>query len=90
MSTIRQSLDYKVNNLSQTWVGIAQQLIDRGDLGKIVDALTKVSDVIGGITSNLGLLKTAALGVTAFLGFNNVGRDKMYFLYLVVICRQHT
>ena len=80
MSIIEQSLTYKINALKETWVGTVQQLIDRGDLGTIVDGLTKISEAISFITSSLGLLKTAALGITAVLSFKNVGRDKMYSL----------
>lgn len=78
MSTIEQSLEYKINSLKETWVGTVQQMIDRGDIGKVVDALTKISEAIGFVVDKLGLLKTTVLGVTAALSFKNVGRDKMY------------
>lgn len=78
MSTIEQSLEYKINSLKETWVGTVQQMIDRGDIGKVVDALTKISESIGFVVDKLGLLKTTVLGVTAALSFKNVGRDKMY------------
>lgn len=80
MSTIEQSLEYKINSLKETWVGTVQQMIDRGDIGKVVDALTKISEAIGFVVDKLGLLKTTVLGVTAALSFKNVGRDKMYSL----------
>lgn len=80
METIEQSLEYRINALKETWVGAIQQMVDRGDLGTIVDGLTKLSEGIGFVTSNLGLLKTAALGITGVLAFKNVGRDKMYSL----------
>ena len=78
MSTIESSLEYRINSLKETWVGTVQQMIDRGDIGKVVDALTKISEAIGFVVDNLGLLKTAALGITAALSIKNVGRDKMY------------
>ena len=65
----------------ETWVGTAQDILDRGDLGKIIDALTTVSEAIGSVTSNIGLLKAAALGIGAALSFKNVGRDKTYSLF---------
>ena len=80
METIEQSLEYRINALKETWVGAIQQMVDRGDLGTIVDGLTKLSEGIGFVTGNLGLLKTAALGITGVLAFKNVGRDKMYSL----------
>lgn len=81
METVKESLEYKINALKETWVGTAQDILDRGDLGKIIDALTTVSEAIGSVTSNIGLLKTAALGISAALSFKNVGRDKTYSLF---------
>mgnify|MGYP000435478269 CR=1 FL=1 len=80
MSTVESSLSYKINALKETWVGACQDIVDRGDLGKIITAFTKLSEGITFVTSKLGLLKTLALGLTAALSFNNVGRDKMYSL----------
>lgn len=74
MDIVQQSLSYKLNALKETWVGTSQAIVDRGDLGKVIDALTSISEIIGGIVGNLGLLKTAALGVSAVLSFKNIGR----------------
>lgn len=81
METVKESLEYKINALKETWVGTAQDILDRGDLGKIIDALTTVSEAIGSVTSNIGLLKAAALGISAALSIKNVGRDKTYSLF---------
>ena len=48
-------------------------MVDRGDLGTIITGLTKLSEGITFVTSNLGLLKTAALGISAALSIKNVG-----------------
>lgn len=85
MSIIEQSIDYKLNRFQQTWVGIAQNLIDRGDIGKIVDAGTKLSEIIGAITDKLGLLGTVGLGTGGFFGIKNLGRGKMLPLKLLTI-----
>lgn len=74
METIEQSLEYRINALKETWVGTIQQMVDRGDLGTIVNGLTKLSEGIGFVTGNLGLLKTAALGITGVLAFKNIGK----------------
>lgn len=75
MDTIKSSLEYKLNALQETWTGIIQNIMKRSDLGFLIDGLTKLSEGIGTVTSNLGLLKTAALGVTAVLSArNNVGK----------------
>lgn len=73
MSIIENSIEFKANKLRETWVGTIQQMVDRGDLGTIVDGLTKLSEGIGFVTGNLGLLKTAALGIATALSFKNVG-----------------
>jgi TP901 family phage tail tape measure protein len=81
MSVIESSIEYKINALKETWVGTVQDILDRGDIGTIVDGLTKISEAISFVTSNLGILKTAALGVAGYLSFKNVGRDIMYSLF---------
>lgn len=80
MSTVEQTLSYKINALKETWVGCAQQILDRGDLGIAISGLNGVSKVITGLIDNVGLLKTVAMGVAAAFSFKNVGRDKMYSL----------
>ena len=79
MSTVEQTLSYKINALKETWVGCAQQILDRGDLGIAISGLNGVSKVITGLIDNAGLLKTAAMGVAATLSFKNVGGNKMHF-----------
>lgn len=79
METVESSLVYKINALKETWVGAVQQMLDRGDIGTIVDGLTKVSEVITSVTGSIGLLKTAALGIGAALSFKNVRGNKMHF-----------
>lgn len=73
MDTVRQSITYKLNNLEQTWVGTVQNIFDRGDLGTIVDGLTKVSEAVGFLTSNLGLLGTAGNTISGILGAKGLG-----------------
>lgn len=73
MSTVEQTLSYKINALKETWVGCAQQILDRGDLGIAISGLNGVSKVITGLIDNVGLLKTVAMGVAAALSFKNVG-----------------
>ena len=73
MSMVESSIDYKLNKLQQTWVGTVQNLVDRGDIGAIIDAFTSLSEAIGWVVDNLGLLGTAA-GIGGIVaGFKNVG-----------------
>lgn len=77
MSTVEQTLSYKINALKETWVGCAQQILDRGDLGIVISGLNGVSKVITGLIDNVGLLKTVAMGVAAAFSFKNVGIDTL-------------
>lgn len=80
MDTVKQSLTYKINALKETWVGTVQELIDRGDIGKLIDSLTKLSEGLGFVIDKLGILGSIGLGAGIFSGIKNVGRDKMYSL----------
>lgn len=79
MEIIKQSWDYKINALKETWVGTLQELVKRKDVGNIIDFLTNVSTGIGNIVSNLGLLKTALIGVVTVIGSKKLGYK--YSLY---------
>lgn len=73
MDIIRDSLEFKINALKQTWVGTLQEITDRGDIGKFVDMLTKISEGLGDIISNLGIFKTALIGVGTVIGSQKLG-----------------
>lgn len=68
MGVIEQGIDYKINALKQTWVGLGQDLIDRGVVGDIVDALTEISKVLTEIISKAGVLRTLLMGAFGFMG----------------------
>ena len=80
MSIIKESIEFKINAFKQTWVGVAQELIDRGDIGKIVDGFTKISEAIGFVVEKAGLLGTIGGAAGAVAGFKNLGRTKMFVL----------
>ena len=56
------SIEYKLNALKETWVGVAQSILDRGDLGKMVDGLTALSAAISAVIDKVGLLGTVGIG----------------------------
>lgn len=62
MSIIMDSLEYKLNALKETGVGIWQNLFPREDIGNIIDGLTKVASVIQSVTGALGPIKTLLVG----------------------------
>ena len=73
MGIIKDSLEYKLNALKQTWVGTLQEITDRGDIGGVIDFLTSVSEGLGGIVSSLGLVKTAIIGIGTVIGSQKLG-----------------
>lgn len=82
MGIIEQSIEYKLNNLKEIWVGTAQSIANRDSLGGAIDVLSKLSEGISFVIKNFGLLKTTAIGLTGYLSFKNVGGSKMYDLIL--------
>ena len=67
METIRQSLEFKLNSLKETWVGTVQAIVDRGDLGTAIDGLTKLSEAIGWVIDKFGVLGTTT-GIAGITG----------------------
>lgn len=87
MEKIYNSLEYKLNALQETWVGVSQNLIDDDFLKEIVDALTSVSGVVDTVTEHLGLLGT--IGVASAIMWltklhSSVGRPKMTGFIMIV------
>lgn len=74
MDVITNSLEYKINRLKETFTGIWQNLIDRGDLGAVIDAFSSVMGVIDALTDQLGGLGTLAVGGGLFAIFKNFGK----------------
>ena len=85
METIRQSLEFKLNSLKETWVGTAQAIVDRGDLGTAIDGLTKLSEAIGWVIDKFGVLGTTAIVGGGILGGKNIGREKCYPSYRICL-----
>lgn len=82
MDIIRDSLEFKLNSLRETWVSILQEFADRGAIGNFIDLLTSASEGVEKLTSDFGLLQTAlvTLGTvwgTQHLGLASVKNGKM-------------
>ena len=74
MTNIQQSITYKLNAISQTWVGILQQLINRGVINTFLDILLKLSNIFDKLQrSGLGFSLIITSIITAITKFNNVG-----------------
>lgn len=73
MGIIRDSLEFKINEIKQTWVGVLQNITDRGGLGKLLDMLNNISEALGDIVSNAGLVKTALIAIGTVVGTKKLG-----------------
>lgn len=77
MSIIADSMDYKLNALKETWVGTFQNILERDDIKALIDALTKLSEAIGFVVKNAGLLGSIGIGTSIVAGFKDFGRVKL-------------
>ena len=73
MDIIRDSIAFKLNEIKQTWVGVLQEIADRGTIKGILDFINNISSGLGGIVENLGLIQTAIIGIFAVLGSKRLG-----------------
>lgn len=73
MDTVYDSLEYKINRLKETSIGIGQNLIDSEGMKTSIDAINKFAEVIDFLTEKLGFLGTLAIGGSGFLGAKGLG-----------------
>lgn len=62
MENIYNSLEYKINKLKETWVGVAQDLFNDDFFKGIIDALIALSEAVSGLTDKFGLLGIISAG----------------------------
>ena len=67
------SIEYKLNRLSETGTGIAQNLFNTEDMKRVLDFVNLLADGLDKITGFLGLFPTVGAGLGAFLGIKDVG-----------------
>ena len=77
MEKIYDSLEYKLNQFQETWVGVAQNLIDTDQFKLVVDFFNGLSGAMQIATDWLGLFGTAAVAVLGVQVVKSVGRPKM-------------
>ena len=87
MENIYDSLDYKLNQFRETWVGVAQDVIDTDSFKSIVDGLNALSGAIEAVTSVTGTFGTISLValIAGLVQFKKaVGRPKMTGFTMIV------
>lgn len=69
MNIIEQSLEFKLNALKETAVGVFQNLFQTDEMGTVIDILTDLLEILDFLTEKLGLFGTAlvGIGITAFI-----------------------
>ena len=87
MAIAMDSIDYKLNILSETGTAVSQNLFNREDMKTVLDGINTVGNGIEWLTDKLGLFGTISLGGGLFAGIKNVGRREMQSL-IVLNCRQ--
>ena len=73
LSVAMDSIEYKLNHLSETGTGIAQNLFNTEDMKRVLDFVNLLADGLDKITGFLGLFPTVGAGLGAFLGIKDVG-----------------
>lgn len=68
MSVIEESLEFKLNKLKETGVGVAQNVFSQKTVGGWINAATKFLEVIDKLTQSVGGLGTAFTGLMAYKG----------------------
>lgn len=63
MDNIRKSISYNLNELKETWTGVWQELVDRGDIVTVIKLLTRLSEAIAAIVD-----KTGGIGLAGLIG----------------------
>lgn len=73
MAIATDSIQFKLNALVETWTGAAQNVFQRDDIKAAVDILITISEIIGAIVEQLGLVGTIGVGSGIFAFFKNLG-----------------
>lgn len=63
MDNIKKSISYNLNELKETWTGVWQELVDRGDIVTVIKLLTRLSEAIAAIVD-----KTGGIGLAGLIG----------------------
>lgn len=68
MDTVRESAEYALNELKETFTSLAQHSVGRGELKNLINAGTSLLEIVDGIVEKIGLIPTiltTIIGITA-------------------------
>lgn len=66
MGIVRDSIDFKINEIQQTWVGALQQILDKEDIKSLLDNIITLSDALANVIGQLGVSKVVTGGGVGF------------------------
>lgn len=67
MEVIRDSVEYAMNTLKETFTSLAQHAIDRGGLKDLIKGATALLDIVDKIVSKIGLIPTIITTITGVM-----------------------
>ena len=89
MQSINESTDglnAKLNTLSETGAGIAQNLFGEKDMETATDAVNALGNALEWITGKIGLFGTMAAGAGLISGIKNIGKYVQAHGFQTIIC----
>lgn len=72
MGIVEETLEYKLNKLSETGVGISQNLFKTDEMSTLIGIVTGFANALDFLTEKLGLFGTALTGIGIFEIFKNI------------------
>lgn len=72
MGIIEESLEYKLNALEETVVGVFQNLFQTDEMGVTINILTSILKLIDLLTKNIGLLGTVIISAGIYKAIKNI------------------
>lgn len=72
MEIIEESLEFKLNALKETSVGIFQNLFQQEDMAMVIDFLTKLLEILDFLTEKLGLFGTLLTSAAMYKGIKSI------------------
>jgi len=77
MAKVMESVEYRANALKETWVGVAQNMLQTDDMKTVLAIFQALSDVVDTLTDKLGIFGTMFVGgvISAFTQLNKAAGE---------------